>query len=337
MARKNLFHTLINESSLEVAGSSEASSAPPTRAVEGLRSSLQDLQKASAQNIPVDQIMDSFIHDRVDLNEGIEDLVASFEKDGQEVPIKIRIVSSDKPGSKPYEIVIGRRRLAAARALKWKNILGFVVELDDTAMLRALIAENSARLETSFIGKSQMAVLAVSQGHLQAEVGELLGISQSLVNYMLRVYGAVGPEIINAIGDAPGVGRRRWQALQKLIEARVESRSEIINLMHARLNDMGDSVEQIWQSANAPGSMTEGPMPASTKRFEVLYKALKEIDTPPAPPKAGKPEPSLYLDGQVQSLRKETEITIKGSTELMDYIEAQMPDIVEAFTASKIT
>jgi ParB family chromosome partitioning protein len=330
MARKGVFDRLI-ETQLSDEASKKLEISPPSRAVEGLRGSLQDLQKSAAQDIPVDQIRESLIRDRIDLNEGIEDLVASFGRDGQEVPIKVRLV----PGEMPYEIVVGRRRLAAARALNWKHLRGFVVELDDKAMLRALTTENTGRLDTSFIGKAQLTYLALEHGHRQSDIGEFLGISQSLVSFMLRVYRGLGAVLVDAIGDAPGVGRNRWQTLQKLIEARETPVKDLIASMNDHMGTYGDDVERVWQKANAWGADTEGLMPSSTKRFEVLLRALKETGKAPAPPERSRTAPRIYLNGTAQSVRKGKVITIKATGEepsgLLDYIESRMAEIIEAY------
>lgn len=337
MARKSVFQTLISEDSAQTEVADTIVTAP-SRAVQGMRDSLQNLQKSSAQDIPVDQIMDSIIRDRVNLNEGIDDLVGSFERDGQEVPIKVRVVSGDTP----YEIVVGRRRLAAAQALGWKHIRGFVVELDDKAMLKALTTENTARLDTSFIGKAQMTCLALEEGHTQLEVGELLGVSQSLVSFMLRVYRGIGPKLINAIGDAPGIGRKKWQTLQKLIDACEATSDDLIVLMNNRMDMYGSDIEAAWLQANAWGADIDSPMPPSAKRFEVLLKSLKEKEAPsPAAATKAVIKATSYLDGAAQSIRKPKEITIKvnGSdpSVMLDYIEARLPEIMKEYESNSIT
>lgn len=333
MARKGVFNTLLGDiDGPENVQKDKQVTAPPSKAVQGLKSSLQDLQKASAQDIPIDMIMDSVIHDRIDIKEGIEGLIRSFDNDGQEVPIKVRMV----PGDKPYEVVVGRRRLAAARALKWKYIKGFVTELDDKAMLKALTTENTARLDTSFIGRSQMCVLALEKGHSQTEVGDLLGVSQSLVSSMLRIYRGIGAGVIHAIGDAPGIGRTKWQTLHGLIEKSALTPEDIISLIDENLDFMSADVEKAWQKVNGFGSDREGPMPQSTKKFEVLLIALSKgpearasTTTPPAP------QARVHLGGSVQSVRKSKQLIIKVSnadrSDVLDFIEVRLPEIMEEF------
>lgn len=61
------------------------------------------------QEIPLDQIAESQVRARRDLDEGIEGLVESIRKYGQHIPVTVRIVNDQRP----YEIVVGSRRLAA--------------------------------------------------------------------------------------------------------------------------------------------------------------------------------------------------------------------------------
>jgi hypothetical protein len=103
------------------------------------------------QEIPLDQIADSQFRGRLNLNEDIEGLVESIRKYGQHIPATVRIVNAQRP----YEIVVGRRRLAAMRQLaaagelKDKTISAFVRKMDDQQALIAQWIENNERLDPS--------------------------------------------------------------------------------------------------------------------------------------------------------------------------------------------
>lgn len=103
------------------------------------------------QEIPLDQIADSQFRGRLSLDEDIEGLVESIRKDGQHIPVTVRIVNAQRP----YEIVVGRRRLAAMRRLaaagelKDKTISAFVRKMDDQQALIAQWVENNERLDPS--------------------------------------------------------------------------------------------------------------------------------------------------------------------------------------------
>ena len=103
------------------------------------------------QEIPLDQIADSQFRGRLNLDEDIEGLVESIHKYGQHIPIMVRIVNAQRP----YEIVVGRRRLAAMRRLaatgelKDKTISAFVRKMDDQQAIIAQWVENTERLDPS--------------------------------------------------------------------------------------------------------------------------------------------------------------------------------------------
>lgn len=103
------------------------------------------------QEIPLDQIADSQVRGRLNLDEDIEGLVESIRKYGQHIPITVRIVNAERP----YEIVVGRRRLAAMRRLaaagelKDKTINAFVRKMDDEQAVIAQWIENKERLDHS--------------------------------------------------------------------------------------------------------------------------------------------------------------------------------------------
>jgi hypothetical protein len=103
------------------------------------------------QEIPLDQIAESQVRARRDLDEGIEGLVESIRKYGQHIPVTVRIVNDQRP----YEIVVGSRRLAAMRRLaaagelKDKTISAFVRKMDDQQAIIAQRVENNERLDPS--------------------------------------------------------------------------------------------------------------------------------------------------------------------------------------------
>lgn len=103
------------------------------------------------QEIPLDQIAESQVCTRRNLDEGIEGLVESIRKYGQHIPVTVRIVNDQRP----YEIVVGSRRLAAMRRLaaagelKDNTISAFVRKMDDQQAIIAQWIENNERLDPS--------------------------------------------------------------------------------------------------------------------------------------------------------------------------------------------
>ncbi|WP_037264887.1 ParB/RepB/Spo0J family partition protein [Roseivivax halodurans] len=338
MARKKLFDSLVTGDAHPAAGpppgNRSRDDVPASRPLRSMGHSLQELQKSSVQDIPIDQIRPSAIMDRIDVNEGIEDLVESFRTSGQEVPIKVRVTSDDKP----YEVVVGRRRLAAAKALGWSTIRGFVTQLSDDELLLALGSENSARLDTSFIGRAQLAHLSFEEGYTQELVAKSLGVSQTLVNFMLNIYRSIGPEAIAAIGDAPGIGRGKWQNLQRALKESEIPSSDVPAMIESNMDRFGGDAEAAWSRQNASGDHDERGMPESTRRFEVLLRALQDKPARKAAEKPPSPAPRKLGSGSAATVRKQRELVIKlgksATPELLDYLEERLEQLVAEYDAN---
>ncbi|MBN8189797.1 ParB/RepB/Spo0J family partition protein [Salipiger thiooxidans] len=249
---------------------------PPTPAVMAMKRSLKDLSEASIQEIPLDQIGDSRIHDRIDLTEELEPLMKSLEENGQETAVKVRYAAPG-PSNPVYEIIVGRRRVAAARALGWESIKGLVLKITDEELLRSLISENSARKDTTFIGRSQLAYLASKSGHSDEEIAKIYNSDRSLINRMIRIYEGIGPEIIGRIGDAPDIGRRRWMDLRSLLEENPVSPDEVSKLITQGIDRFADEISDLWEKRVSTSSSGNESIPQSTMRFNALERMLQDL------------------------------------------------------------
>ncbi|MCF7779313.1 ParB/RepB/Spo0J family partition protein [Sulfitobacter sp. M220] len=280
------------------------------RYIEG---STQSLVERTHEDISVNQIQDSAIQDRIDLSYGIEDLMASLEKDGQKVPIIVRIVNGDKP----YEVVAGRRRLEATRRLGHKTIRGFIHTMSDVDAFRLQGIENNQRVETSFIERARTAHQAHQAGIEQQEVAEFLGISMSLVSVMRRIFIDIGEELATSIGPAAGIGRRKWEALTDAATRKGLSSYELSKIVDKSVQD-------------------------STERFETVYKHVTDFEVKTAPEITAKPGSSngemTQYDlpaGRYVAQKKQRVITIKAgrgaTTEFIDFLDEKLPGLVEEF------
>ncbi|MCL7466264.1 ParB/RepB/Spo0J family partition protein [Phaeovulum sp. NW3] len=108
---------------------------------------LSEMTAQAAVEIDTDQIASSAISCRLDVNEDLDILIESIRNFGQLLPVLLR--NRVGPGTR-YEVVYGRRRIAACRALGIK-VRGYVRDMDDRQALIAQALENSARLERSSI------------------------------------------------------------------------------------------------------------------------------------------------------------------------------------------
>jgi ParB family chromosome partitioning protein len=256
----------------------------------------------SYQDIPVDQIQESLIKDRIDINEGIDRLAMSIKENGQQIPILVRILAS---GDKQYEIVVGRRRLAAHRLLGLNEIKAFVTKMDDEEAFIAQGIENSARLETSYIERARAAALATDAGYTQIAVSEFLNVSTTLINFMISNYRSLGEDLVLAIGPARGIGRRKWDALIKLLEKQGISPNAALQLVDRTVEDSAERFECLAKAVQLTGAKgASGTSPETSKRRD-------------------------YLNGGVSTMRKAGQLIIKTRKDMPDDLLSDIEKQIE--------
>lgn len=255
--------------------------------------------------IAVSAIDPSPIADRIDLTEGLDSLKRSLAEDGQQIPILVR----PKPGTDRYEIVTGRRRLRAMTELGRDTIQAFVRRMSDEEAFVAQGVENNERLETSFIERARTILSALEAGFTQQQVERFLGVDQSMISRMKSVYTAVGEDLVQRIGPARGVGRRKWEKLAKLVKDAV---------VLPEVPTLEDSVD----------------------RFDALLARL-ETDAPPAPSPTPREKPGPQAEAQatpVQATRRGRQLTVKVTAEapegFLEHLEAQIPHLLAAYRKS---
>jgi len=168
---------------------------------------LRDGEKIA--ELDVTSILPSTIADRLDGAYDTETLTAiteSIRERGQLVPGLVRPV---KGNTGHFQIVFGRRRLAAAQALgiKFKAI---VRELSDDEAVVMQGEENTVREDLSFIEKCAFALGLEQAGYSRQTICAALSTTKSHVSEMIKVASAIPRDLLLSIGKAPGVGRGRW-------------------------------------------------------------------------------------------------------------------------------
>ena len=183
-------------------------------------------------------------------------LAASIRAHGQQVPILVR---PHPARADRWRIVYGRRRVLAARDLGIP-VKALVRDLDDAAAVMAQGQENTHRRDLSFIEKANFARQLRDLGYDRKAISEAVNVDKTLLSRFLAVADRVPPEVVRAIGAAPGIGRDRWLALAELCAASGWDPEAMTALV-----------------AGAPG--VEGRN-ASDARFEALFDALSRRPRP---------------------------------------------------------
>ncbi len=218
--------------SLAQMGSKAAEPAKPQedapRSLKSMSDVLSQVSAQAAQDVDVNEIADSEIADRFKVEDGLEDLIESIRASGQQLPALLRY----RRGSGPrYEVVYGRRRIAACRVLGIK-VKAYIKEMDQREALVSQALENSARLERSFIEQAIFATRLEEQGFNRVEIGEVLAVDKGTLSKLIGVARDVPNDVIFAIGAAHDAGRRPWLELRRLIKA--TGAKDILSLVPAK-------------------------------------------------------------------------------------------------------
>lgn len=264
MARKDVLIGLL-------ATPAPAAAAGPPRAQKGaigaVSRSIADLKARAVIEIEPDLIEAAGLQDRLE-SDAVEDsaLARSIGEYGQQVPVLVRPHPTLEGR---YQIVYGRRRVLAMRALG-QPVKALVRDLDDRALVLAQGQENTARRDLSFIEKVNFARQLQDAGYDRKVICDALSVDKTLASRMLSVAGRLPAALIAAIGAAPSVGRDRWLALADLVEAK---------LIGTGTGTGGDGV------AAAVGETSDA-------RFQAVWEHLT---AKPAAPPLPRPAPRVVL------------------------------------------
>lgn len=225
MARKNLFTPASGPPGSPAAsgsgaapGPAGATSLPPRSGVVNPLSLMRDDLQKIVREIDTDLIVSSAFSDRLfDTDPDMPALRDSIAAHGQMVPALIRPLPSDG-GPRRFEIVYGRRRLAAARALG-RPLRAVVQDLGNLEALHAMGIENNQRRNTSFIEKAFFARrLRTDSGLTLRQIAEILSVHESHASRMIGIADALGEDVVRQLGFCEGVGRRPWDEMARRFE-----------------------------------------------------------------------------------------------------------------------
>ncbi|MQQ09631.1 plasmid partitioning protein RepB [Epibacterium sp. SM1979] len=286
MARKNLLKGLMDQSA--------APETPPAQtrvdvakpryssgAIGAVSQSISDLKSRAVQEIDPRMIDAGGIRDRLDEDGGLLELIASIEEYGQQVPVLLR-PNPNYP--ERYQVVYGRRRVAALRRLE-RPVKALIRVLDDRELIVAQGQENSARRDLSFIERVNFARQMRQMGYERKVICDALHVDKTLISRMLSVADRIPEPLINAIGAAPSVGRDRWLKLADLLE-----KSNLDTAVTAALGDGSDDRFDAVLTALTP-ARPPAPPPQKSALTGAGGQALGEV-------KRGKGKTTLTLNAQ---------------------------------------
>lgn len=230
------------------------------------------------QDIDPGLIDDAGVEDRLGIDQASQaQLIESIKTYGQQVPVLLRPHATT---AGRYEIVYGRRRLMALRALGLP-VKAMVRHLDDHALVLAQGQENTARQDLSFIEKASFAAQLQASGYDRQTIAAALSVDMPMISRMLKVGTAFSIDFLRQIGSAPSVGRERWLKLADLLKTVPDKAERLARLF------LKDSFAAL----------------PSDERFEMVLGAM-EAATPadaPTPDKQKAPAPPKPVKRQLAS------------------------------------
>lgn len=302
MARKDLLKGLMQADPLP-----QDDAAPLPRynhgAIGAVSRGIDDLKQRSINEVPADLIDNAGLRDRLDEDaDGLAALAASIREYGQQVPVLLRHHPNIEGR---YEVVYGRRRVAALRALGLP-VKAMVRHLDDRALVIAQGQENNARKDLSFIEKALFAQAMTRQGYDRKVVCDALMTDKTLLSRMLTVADSLPHKLIDAIGSAPSIGRDRWLGMAQRMR--------------------GADLDQAIAAAQGPDSDT---------RFEAVLQAL----TPachPVPVTAEITDSQGRRIAQIRSSTRKTVIELTGEgREFGEWLARNLHEIHSSWLSDK--
>lgn len=153
----------------------------------------------------------SFVRDRMPGD--ITRLLASIRDQGQQVPILVRPHPTD---AGRYQVAFGHRRLRAVKDLG-QQVKAIVRTLTDEELVIAQGQENNEREDLSYIEKSRFAH-HLKERFPREVIISAMSLDKAEISRMFTIIDQLPADLIDAIGPAPGVGRRSWQELAELVQ-----------------------------------------------------------------------------------------------------------------------
>jgi len=277
----------------------------------------QDIEKQLAEGQTIVEfdpalIDGSFISDRLGIDPvELAELIGQIKDHGQQVPILVRPHAEVKGR---YQVAYGHRRLAAVKELGIK-VRAVIRELSDDQLVVSQGQENNARTNLSYMERALFAVRLEDRTFSRDTIMAALGIDKAALSKMISVVRQIPIELIEAIGAAPEVGRRRWMEFADLLpKAKGKELIALLSADNSRTLSSDQRFQMVVDALNGkPHKAKEAPR----------TQAWAPVD------KSG----SVSLNGT----QKKASISIKADygLEFAEFITGQLDGLYEAFRKSK--
>ncbi|MDL2406162.1 plasmid partitioning protein RepB [Rhizobium calliandrae] len=269
-----------------------------------------DIEKRLAEGqavveMDVSQIDPSFVRDRMPGD--IDSLVAAIREQGQQVPILVR-PHPEHAGR--YQVAFGHRRLRAVTELG-RPVKAVVRELSDEQLVIAQGQENNERQDLTYIEKARFADQLKAR-FTRDTIMSALSVQKGDLSLMLSVVARVPAELIEAIGPAPGIGRRSWVDFADYLA-------------------VGSNIDNAIEISGSPQIRA---LP-SDERFKAIMKEIKPRSA--VQPADDWATPNGLRLGQIRASRSKLDISIdrKTSPEFAAFVLERLPTLFDEFRSKQ--
>lgn len=258
----------------------------------------------------------SFVSDRLAIGEtGLSELADQIRESGQQVPILVR-PHPDTKGR--FQVAYGHRRLAAIRQLGIK-VRAVVRDLTDDELVVSQGQENNSRTNLSYIERALFASRLEDRSFTRDIIMSALGVDKAALSKMLSTVKQLPLDLVEAIGPAPEVGRRRWMELAESLDR--EKTSIILTLVGSDEARSKTSDERFQMAVD-----------------EVLKKAAKSPDKAQVAANAEAWAPtdkSVSVKLTTTAKRATIAVEAKDGPRFAEFITTQLESLYEAFRKSE--
>lgn len=217
-----------------------------------LSDGLMDLQANTIRDLDPSSIVQTGLRDRIDVDsDGIRELAQSIREHGQHVPVLVRPLPDQIDR---YEIVYGRRRLAAVRLIGGDMTIKAIVRgMRDEDAVIAQGHENNLRLDPSHIEKALFTAELRRKRFPNEIIMEALNVDRFAISKLVKIAEDIPHELIEMIGPAHEIGRRPWRDFGDLV---ISEKVDVIAVAEDALARLGHEA-------------------SSSERFRYVHEALR--------------------------------------------------------------
>lgn len=297
-----------------------------TKSLSNITSSMeraQGIEKQLAQGqtiIELDPnlIDSSFVSDRLALDETeLVTLAEQIRENGQQVPILVRPHPETKGR---FQVAYGHRRLAAVRRLQLQ-VRAVVRDLTDDQLVVSQGQENNARTNLSYIERALFAAKLEDMSFTREIIMSALGVDKAALSKMLSVVKQIPRTLIEAIGAAPEVGRRRWMEFAEKLDAL--KTSAILEILESE-GALAATSDERFQLAFSEASKKQGKVAESGSTHAVGF-AWSPADNSEA----------VRVQFSQTAKKGVLSVEAKDGPKFAEYISSQLESLYVAFRRSE--